>query len=55
MKDKLRREWMLGKTNNGVYMYCFSVVDMKSLEEIGRGFYIKKGKVDWKVFWDTKG
>ena len=36
-------------------MFCLSVVDMKGLEEIGRGFYIMKGKVGWKIFQDTRG
>ena len=30
-------------------MFCLSVVDMKSLEEIGRGFYIMKWIVVWKI------
>ena len=34
-------------------MFCLS--DMKGLEEIGRGFYIKKGKVNWNVFWNIRG
>ena len=34
-------------------MLCLSMVDMNGQEEIGRGFYIMKGKVGWKIYWDT--
>ena len=52
MKEKKSVDIGKGRQWN---MFCLSVVDKKGLEVIGKGFYFKKGKVGWKVFWDTRG